>query len=142
MKYKIGLLILGLLMLAGHFYLEYFGWSWCAAEVYDCNRVWSGWGDALWAGAIFPLAILVLHWLPVRYLNAWVRYALWAFPIVFLGILLIEQEQHHSRYGMFPGLMDPIFITSMYATFIIGSLIQIFREWRKANRERYSKKVQ
>jgi hypothetical protein len=83
---------------------------------------------------IFPLVLvfsLITYKLPERVFIAWWKFAKFAIPIIFGLTFLINAGVHHISGGQWQDMFDIPVILTLYAIFVIGSLVQIVRGWRE-----------
>ncbi|MFT7645088.1 MAG: hypothetical protein ACI9BF_000759 [Candidatus Paceibacteria bacterium] len=76
---------------------------------------------------------LLTYKLPVRVFNAWWKFARFTVPTIFALVILINLGFHHNDGGFFnmDADFDRLYVNFLYIIFIIGSLIQIVRGYRK-----------
>jgi hypothetical protein len=61
----------------------------------------------------------------------WWKFARVGVPITLLIVTVVNLELHHNPAGEMQGILDVPFLFLVNAIFIIGSLIQIYRGYRK-----------
>lgn len=94
--------------------------------------------DAFLSGGLLSIGGVALYWLPNRYTQAWLRFVYWAFPSLIFGLLYIESGIYESSQEVWPGFMDPFYVAGIYILFVIGSALQILREWRRGHQSPHS----
>lgn len=83
----------------------------------------------------FPILLLfsvVVYLLPSRVFVSWWKFARIATPLILLGSWVISLGLHHSPGGFFnmDNNFDLLGLFTMYAIFVLGSLIQIWRGYK------------
>jgi len=83
----------------------------------------------------FPILLffsVVVYLLPPRVLKSWWKFARIATPVILLGSWVISLGLHHSPGGFFnmDNNFDLLGLMIMYAIFVVGSLIQIWRGYQ------------
>jgi hypothetical protein len=82
----------------------------------------------------FPLVFIfsvITYFTPDRIFQSWWKFARIAIPLIFIPVLLINLEVHHSQHGELQGILDIPALILLYGIFSVGSLIAIFRGWRR-----------
>lgn len=118
--------------------LAYYGNEFCPAQNSWCPVTWHDWKDAIWFGAAFLFAI-PLYFIPVRYFYSWFRFAIWDIPLSIAIIMWLQTGVLESSGGWInlDSMLTHGLVWLLVVIFFLGSLIQLLREWRKANREQY-----
>lgn len=81
----------------------------------------------------FPFVLifsLVTYKLPKTISHAWIKYSIFAIPIVLFISTYINLELHHKPYGSWQGMFDPQVLGLLYTLYSVGSLIAIFVGWK------------
>lgn len=67
-----------------------------------------------------------------NYFNRWYRFALWAVPLCLALLILLNLRLHHSSGGFMnmDDLFDYPIVIIIYGFFIVGSIVQLTREYR------------
>lgn len=79
---------------------------------------------------IILIIVLAIYKLSDSVFVYWWKFARWAIPTIFLLSLVINLELHHNPTGQWQDMFDLPALLLMYAIFIVGSLIQIYRGFR------------
>ncbi len=100
----------------------------CNAGDYDCVMFYNNLELSLYIAPIFTFfaAVTFFSKEPFRF---WFSFAVIAAPIIFIVSVIILSGFHHTGGGFIniDRDIDVFFIFSLYALFIIGSIIQIIR---------------
>jgi len=79
---------------------------------------------------IFLFSILTFK-MPNRIIKSWWAFAKYAIPIVFVLSTFISAGFHHNPNGQWQDIFDIPALFALYGIFIVGSLVQIFRGYKK-----------
>lgn len=136
-------LALGFLSLFLYLFLSQFGYDVCVKKNFWCPVFWHDIKDAIWLGSAF-LFVIPFYFLSLKYFDAWSRFAFWYIPGSFLATIWLQTGVLESSGGWMnlDSLLTDGLIWLLVVVFFVGSLIQLLREWRKANRERYANSAQ
>jgi hypothetical protein len=104
----------------------------CESTSYDCRSAFDFVEHVLY---IFPLILLfslVTYWSRESIFLAWWKFARVAIPSVLLFSVILGIGWHHSPGGWFniDQEIDLLLLFSVYSIFVIGSVVQIYREYR------------
>jgi hypothetical protein len=77
---------------------------------------------------------LLTYKLPETISRTWMKYAIFATPVVLVISLYINLELHHDPKGAWQGIFDSTALWILYILFSLGSLISIIIGWRKNKR--------
>ena len=120
--------ILGVLILYALFNTREFG----ICEIY-CGAAINKYQDTFLFFPFILLFSLITYKLPESVFSAWWKFAQIDIPTIFLISFIISLGLHHSPGGFF-NIDNEIDVTAyflMYSIFVIGSLIQIYRGYRR-----------
>jgi hypothetical protein len=101
-----------------------------------CELGCGDWVDRIQNNFLFFPVILVFSiatfFLKGETFNSWWKFARIAIPIIFVISTIINLQLHHTPGGFFnmDNMFDLPIIFLMYAVFVLGSLIQIYRGYR------------
>jgi hypothetical protein len=73
---------------------------------------------------------LVTYFAPERVFQSWWKFARIAIPLIFIPVLLINLEVHHSKNGQWQDIFDLQILILLYSIFTIGSIWAIWKRWR------------
>jgi len=79
------------------------------------------------------LILIILNMLPSRVYQRWWKFARWAIPVVLIISTLINSGIHHSPNGELQNIFDIPALILAYSVFVIGSIVQIWRGYRKGD---------
>lgn len=99
-----------------------------------CNQSLGEWWNLF---LFFPFLLffsILTYKLPETISRAWIKYALFATPIVLAISLYINLELHHDPKGAWQGIFDSTALWILYILFSLGSLISMTIGWRKNKR--------
>ena len=68
---------------------------------------------------------------PKRVGQQWWSFAKYVIPVVFVLSVLINSGVHHNPAGQWQDILDIPILLTLYGLFVIGSLVQIWRGYRK-----------
>lgn len=104
--------------------------GWCAADDYSCRKISDNIEQILYFFPIILIIVLAIYKLSDTVFVYWWKFARWAIPSIFLLSLVINLELHHNPTGQWQDMFDLLALLLMYAIFIIGSIVQIYRGYR------------
>lgn len=122
---------LGFLVTTVIFLLEYNLIQICELSNYDCRDVVNIFGRTL---LFFPLILffsLITYFMPPRVFTTWWNFAKYSIPIILVLSFIINAGLHHNSTGQWQDIFDLPMLFILYGVFVIGSLVQIIRGFRK-----------
>jgi len=108
-------------------------WQLYFCDTYKCREVSDGilLSTLALIGTSF-IILMLLNFLPVRIFNSWWKFARVAVPVILVLSIVVNLQFHHRSGGLFnmDNLFDLPILILMYGTFVVGSLVQIYRGYR------------
>jgi hypothetical protein len=101
----------------------------CDKSAYTCRNFFDTTEHVFYFFPIILLFSLITFRLKESVFLAWWKFARIATPLIFIASIIISLGLHHNPGGFFnmDDSIDLIYYFIMYGTFVLGSLVQIYR---------------
>ena len=95
--------------------------------------------DGLQSLLFFPFVLLfslITYKMPERIYQVWWVFAKYAIPIILMLSIYINSGVFNDPTDWMNGVLEVFLLIALYSIFTLGSLIQIYRGWRKVRKEK------
>ncbi len=105
----------------------------CSKADFDCRNIFDAIEHVLYLFPIILVFSAITLFTKEEIFRAWWQFARVAIPIVLISSFIISLELHHNPGGWFniDNEIDIIMTTGIYLLFILGSVWQMYRGFRK-----------
>ncbi len=103
----------------------------CSKSNYSCRTNWDTLEQSMYFFVPTFLFSLITYFAPERVFISWWKFARIGIPVVFAGSLIVNLGLLHGRNDVLPALTDIPALILIYGTFILGSVWQIWKGWKK-----------